>query len=324
MKKITKRFMLTIILLLGIQSLLLSQEKLNIAVIPKSDAALFWKSVHAGAKIGAMSASDVKIVWKAPLTESDKEQQIAIVDQCVADGVSGIVLSPISYDALSESVAKAMKNKIPVLIFDSPLKGKAGKDFISFVGIDNKKAGGTAGEYLATLLNGKGNVVLLRYVKGQANTTEREEGFLEAIDKHKNIRIIVKDCYAGGTVEEAKKASMSILSQLKEANGIFCPNEQSTIGMLLALRDANLTGKVKFIGFDTPALIVEALKNGEVSALIAQDPSRMGYLSVKTIVDNIRGKNIHPMIDIGVRIVTRDNLSNPDVQNLLALPSMSE
>ena len=109
---------------------------------------MFWKSVHAGAKIGAMSASDVKIVWKAPLTESDKEQQIAIVDQCVADGVSGIVLSPISYDALSEPVAKAMKNKIPVLIFDSPLKGKAGKDFISFVGIDNKKAGGLAGNIL--------------------------------------------------------------------------------------------------------------------------------------------------------------------------------
>ena len=72
------------------------------------------------------------------------------------------------------------------------------------------------------------------------------------------------------------------------------------------------------------SLIVEALKKGEVSALIAQDPARMGYLSVKTIVDNIRGKNIHPMIDTGVRIVTRDNLSNPDVQKLLALPSMSE
>jgi len=166
--------------------------------------------------------------------------------------------------------------------------------------------------------------VLLRYVKGQANTTEREEGFLEAIAKHENIRMIVKDRYAGGTVDEAKKASMDLLSQLKEADGVFCPNELSTIGMLLALRDANLTSKLKFVGFDTPTPVVEALKKGEVSALITQDPTRMGYLSIKTIVDNIRGKKVPLMIDIGVRVVTRENLNDPDIQKLLTLPSMSE
>lgn len=324
MKKTIIRFLSALFLISGFWAFVLPQEKLKIAVIPKSGASSFWKSVHAGAKIGAMSASGVEIVWRAPLTESDKEQQVAIVEQCITEGVSGIVLSPISYDVLSEPVAKAMKKKIPVLIFDSALKGKAGKDFIGFVGIDNRNAGGVAGEYLANLLAGKGKVVLMRYIKGQANTTEREEGFLEAIAKHEKIRIIVKDCYTGGTVEEVKNASRNILNQLKEADGIFCPNEVSTIGMLLALRDANLTSKVKFIGFDSPTLVVEALKKGEVNALITQDPSRMGYLSVKTIVDNIRGKKIPSMIDIGVRVVTRDNLNDPDIQKLLALPSMSE
>lgn len=324
MSKPIIRFLCALFCISGFWTSVLSQENLKIAVIPKSGSALFWKSVHAGTKIGAMSASGVEIVWRAPVSESDKEQQVAIVEQCIADGVSGIVLSPISFDALSVPVAKAMKKKIPVLIFDSALKGKAGKDFISFVGIDNKNAGGIAGEYLANLLSGRGKVVLMRYVKGQANTTEREEGFLEAISKHENIQIIVKDRYAGGTVEEAKKAGRTLLSQLKDVDGIFCPNEQSTIGMLLALRDANLAGKVKFVGFDTPALVVEALKKGEVSALIAQDPSRMGYLSVKTIVDDIRGKKIQPMIDIGVHVINRENLNYPDIQKLLALPSMSE
>ena len=301
-----------------------SQEKIRIAVVPKSDGSMFWKSIHAGVKIGAIAASGVDIIWKAPQTESDKEQQIAIIEQCITDGVSGIVLSPINYDALSKPVSKAMKKKIPVLIFDSALKGKAGKDFISFVGIDNRNAGSTAGEYLAKLLNDRGKVVLLRYVKGQANTTEREEGFLESIARHENIQIIVKDRYAGGTIDEAKKTSTDLLSQLKEADGIFCPNELSTIGMLLALRDANLTGKVKFIGFDTPTSVVEALKKGEISALIAQDPSRMGYLSVKTLVDYIRGKEVAPTIDAGVHVINRDNLNDPEIQKLLVLPMMSE
>ena len=324
MKKAITYFLFILFVVSGLQSYLFPQQKLKIAIIPKGKQAIFWKSVHAGVNIGAVASRDVEIIWKSPETENDKAQQISIVEQCIADGVSGIVLSPISYDALSEPVSKAMKKKIPVLIFDSALKGKPGKDFICFVGIDNRKAGGFAGENLAKLLNGKGKVVLLRYVKGQASTTEREEGFLEAIAKHKNIRMIEKDSYAGATVDEAKKASMNLLSQLKEADGIFCPNELSTIGMLLTLRDANLTGKVKFVGFDTPAPSVEVLKKGEVSALIAQDPARMGYLSVKTIVDYIRGKKIDPTIDTGVRVVTRENLNDPDIQKLLTLPSMSE
>jgi ribose transport system substrate-binding protein len=217
-----------------------------------------------------------------------------------------------------------MKKKIPVLIFDSALKGTPGKDFISFVGIDNRKAGSLAGEHLGELLGGKGKVVLLRYVAGQANTTEREEGFLEAIAKHKGIQLTVKTRYAGGSVDEAKKVSLSILDRLKEADGIFCPNEQSTIGMLLALREAKLAGKIKFVGFDTPAPVVEALKTGEMSALIAQDPARMGYFSVKTIADYIRGKDVLVSIDTGVRVITRENLSDPEVQKLLALPTLSE
>jgi ribose transport system substrate-binding protein len=308
----------------GFWAIVIPQEKLKIAVIPKSGAALFWKSTHMGAKLGAMAAADVDVFWKAPQSESDQEQQIKIVEQCIEMGVSGIVLSPISYDALVEPVSKAMKKKIPVLIFDSALKGTAGKNFIGFVGIDNRKAGGLAGEHLAKLLKGNGKVVLLRYVKSQANTTEREEGFLEAIAKHKSIRVIVKDRYAGGTTNEAKETSLNLLSQLKEADGIFCPNEQSTMGMLLALRDANLAGKVKFVGFDTPAPVIEALKKGEVSALIAQDPSRMGYLSIKTIVDYIRGKKIDPMIDIGVSVINRENLNDANVQKLLSMPSSVE
>jgi ribose transport system substrate-binding protein len=186
MKKTLISFLSAMILVSGIWTFVLPQEKLKIAVIPKSKSALFWKSTLVGAKLGALALSGVEILWTAPLSESDKEQQISIVEQCIADNVSGIILSPIHQDALAGSVSKAMNKKIPVIIFDSPLKGVPGKDFICYIGIDNRKAGYRAGEHLAKLLGSKGKVVLLRYVKGQANTTEREEGFLEAIAKHQN------------------------------------------------------------------------------------------------------------------------------------------
>ena len=324
MKKAITYFLSILFVVSGLQSYLFPQQKLKIAIIPKGKQAIFWKSVHAGANIGAVTSKDVEIIWKSPQTEGDRVQQISIVEQCVKEGVSGIVLSPVDYTALVGSVSMAMKKKIPVLIFDSALKGKPGKDFISFVGTDNMKAGNLAGENLAKLLNGKGKVVLLRYVKGQASTTEREEGFLEAIAKHENIRMIVKDSYAGATVDEAKKASMDLLSQLKEADGIFCPNEQSTVGMLLVLREAHLAGKIKFVGFDAPNFLIEALKIGEINALVAQDPSRMGHQSVKTMVDYIRGKKISSTIDIGVYLVTRDNLNDPEIQKLYSMSFKTE
>ena len=309
---------------LMMKTMVLSQQNLKIAVIPKSNNALFWKSVHLGTKLGATALSGVEILWQAPQSESNVDEQISLVEQSIKDNVSGIILSPIHQDALAASVAKAMNKKIPVLIFDSALKGVPGKNFISFVGISNRNAGILAGEDLAALMHNTGKVVLLRYVKGQANTSEREEGFIEAINKHKEMQIIVKDTYAGGSLEEAKNACKGLLSKLREADGVFCPNEPSTIGMLLTLQDARLTGKIKFVGFDTPAQSVDALKKGEINALVAQDPARIGFQSVKTMVDYIRGKKVSANVDIDVKIITRDNLNNPEIKKLLTLPGISE
>jgi ribose transport system substrate-binding protein len=319
---IFKLLLINVVIISAFWTIALPQEKIKIAVLPKNNESLFWKSVHAGVNIGAAISPGLEIIWKAPRTESDKEQ-IAIIDQCIKEGVSGIILSPISYDALSKPVSKAMKKKIPVLIFDSALKGKAGQDFISFVGIDNRNAGIRAGEQLAKILKDNGKVIMLRYVEGQANTTEREEGFLEEIAKHKNIQVIVKDHYAGGTVDEAIKVSTSLLGQLKEADGIFCPNEKSTIGMLLALRNANVSGKI-FIGFDASTPQIEALKKGEISALIAQDPSRIGFVSVKTIIDYIHGKKIPPKIDINIHVITRENVNDPQIKKIYSMSSREE
>jgi ribose transport system substrate-binding protein len=322
MKKTAINLLSSLILISGSCLHLFPQEKLRIAVIPKNGSSLFWKSVHAGAKLGAMGSAE--IMWKAPQTASDKEQQIAIVERCIADGASGIVLSPIDCDALIQPVSNAMKNKIPVLIFDSALKGTPGKDFICFVGIDNRKAGGLAGDHLARLLEGKGTVALLRYIKGQANITEREEGFLEAISQYHSIRVIAKDQYTGATVDEAKKASTNLLYQLKEADGVFCPNEASTMGMLLALRETKLAGKIKFVGFDTPRIFIEALEKEEINALIIQNASLIGFLSVKTMLDKIRGKKIPLTIDTGIHLIIRKDLDDPDVKKILAMPVIED
>lgn len=285
----------------------------RIAVIPKGSTHNFWKSVEAGAK-KAGTELGVEILWKGPLKEDDRAQQIAIVQQFVSSGVSAIVLAPLDDVALRNPVKSAAERHIPVVIYDSALKGEVGKDFISFVATDNRRGGEIGGEELARQLEGKGKVVLLRLAEGSASTTAREAGFLDAIKKHPGITVIVDNRYGGSTVSSAQDAAMNLLDKIREADGIFCPNETTTQGMLLALRQTGLAGKKKFVGFDTSPTLLAALTKGDLQGLVAQNPTKMGYLGVVTAVKHLRGEKIEAAIDTGCVLVTKENRHNPEIE----------
>jgi ribose transport system substrate-binding protein len=285
----------------------------KIAVIPKGTTHSFWKSVEAGAR-KAGDELGVEIIWKGPLKEDDRAQQIAVVQQFVASGVNAIVLAPLDDIALRTPVQSAAEHNIPVVIFDSALKGEAGKDFVSFVATNNRRGGEIGGEELARLLGGKGKVVLLRYAEGSASTLEREAGFLAVMKKHPGITLLVENRYGGATISSAQDAAMNLIDKVREADGIFCPNESTTQGMLLALRQTGLAGSKTFVGFDTSAFLLAALGKGEIQGLVAQNPTRMGYLGVVTAVKHLRGEKVEPAIDTGCVLVTKENRHTPEVE----------
>lgn len=292
---------------------------LRIAVIPKGTTHEFWKSVHAGA-MDAAKQLGVEVIWKGPLKEDDREEQIKVVEDFTTQGVDGIVLAPLDDTALRVPVQNAQRSGIPVLIFDSGLKDV---DTVSFVATDNYLAGELAGEKMIELLGGKGRVILLRYQEGSASTYDREEGFLEALRGEVGIRVVSQEQYAGATTESAQRAGENLIARFREggglgAEGIFCPNESSTFGMLRALQDAGLAGKVRFVGFDASEKMVQALRDGDLDALVVQNPRKMGYLAVKTLVAHLRGEKVTKRIDTGATIVTRENLDDPKVAALVA------
>lgn len=292
---------------------------LTIAVIPKGTAHVFWQSIHAGAEKAAQELG-VSIIWRGPLREDDRSAQVSEVQGFVTRGVSGIVLAPLDDSALVAPVAEAAANKIPVVIIDSGLKSD---QYVSFVATDNTKGGDLAGEGLAKLLPSGGKVVLLRYAEGSASTTEREAGFLAAVARHPNLQVVSSNQYGGADMEAAYKKSESLLSTFKAADGtlavagIFCPNESTTHAMLRVLVDNGWAGKVKFIGFDATDALVKGMTDGHINGLILQDPVKMGYLGVKTMVTHIRGGAVEKRIDTGVQLVTPENMAQPAMNELL-------
>src|SRR4029078_13182565 len=216
------------------------KKKLTIAVIPKGTTHEFWKSIHAGSNKAAgelkAQGTDIEVIWKGPLREDDREQQIQVVEGFAAQGVSGIVLAPLDDRALVRPVADARQAGVPTVIIDSGLQSE---DFVSFVATDNRKGGSLAAERMGQLLGGKGKVLVLRYAEGSASTTERETGFIETIkQKFPEIELVSTDQYAGATRDTAKRASENLLNRFgDQVQGIFTPNESSTARMLLALHD---------------------------------------------------------------------------------------
>src|SRR5262249_54490959 len=155
-----------------------------------------------------------------------------------------------------------------------------------------------AAEHLLRVLEKKGKkapkLVLFRYEVGSESTEQREKGFMDHIqsviaERNKHGRpapeVIDDREYAGATVDSAQAKAGPLLIRVKgQVDGIFAVNESATNGLLNAMRTQELNGKIRLMGFDSSEPLLQAVKEGDVDGLIVQDPYRMGYLGVWTLV----------------------------------------
>jgi ribose transport system substrate-binding protein len=214
-------------------------KKWKVIVIPKGTTHEFWESLHAGALKAAGELGNVEVIWLGPQKEDERAQQIELVQSAVAAGVDGIVLAPLDAHALVDSVEAAAARGIPVVIFDS---GLATKNFVSYVATDNYHGGVLAARRLGQVLGGKGRVILLRYAVGSDSTEQREKGFTDTLaEEFPGLKLISETEYAGPTFDSAQEKSQSLLTRYRgQFDGIFCPNESSTFGMMRALEGAGM------------------------------------------------------------------------------------
>jgi len=217
-------------------------KKWRVIVIPKGTTHEFWKTLHAGTLKAAEDLGNVDVIWQGPQKEDDRVQQIQLVQNAIAAGVDGIVLAPLDARALVEPVEAAIAKGIPVLIFDSALESKK---MISYVATNNYNGGVLAAKRLGDLLKGQGKIILLRYAVGSESTEQREKGFTDTLAKEfPGISLLSDTEYAGPTSDSAQQKSQNLVTRYRgQVDGIFCPNESSTFGMLRALDGAGMLAK---------------------------------------------------------------------------------
>lgn len=294
-------------------------KKLRVAVVPKGTSHEFWKSVEKGARRADTELDDLEILWKGPVGEGDASQQIQMIESFIADGYDGICLAPLDARALETPVKKAIEQKIPVVVFDSGL-ASAEIPITSYVATDNFHGGEMAGEFLAKLIGGKGNIILMPYAIGSESTEQREKGFLAAIAKNPEIKVLSSDKHGGPDETKAIEVGENLISTFGDKiDAIFCSNESSTSGMLTVLRrdQRGLAKKIKLVGFDGSANIVKGMEDNIVRGVVLQDPVKMGYEAVKAMHQQLTKKTAPKRVQTGETLATPENMKEPAVHALL-------
>jgi len=290
--------------------------KLTIAVIPKSMGAEFWETVEEGAREAAAEL-DVEMNWEGPQDETQIAEQNKIVENMVNLGVDGIALAPLNPKAMEKSVRNAVEAGIPVVVFDSAVNGDA---HCSFVATNNRQGGVIGAKHLDELLgDDQKRIMVMRFIQGTASTEARAEGFLE-VAKAAGLEVMADTFAEQANVEGCKVPAANTLERFVdngklELDGIFACNDRATLGMLAALEDLRKSGvevNARFVGFDFTPRLVDSLQEGKLDALVVQDPRKMGYLAVKTLLTHLRGEEVEPFIDTGVDVATRERLETDE------------
>jgi len=276
-------------------------DQKRIAVIPKSTSHEFWVAAHEGA-LKAGREFNVEILWNGPAQETDYSRQIQIVDSMVAQHVDGIALAAAERKALVGPVDRAIAEGIPVTIFDSGLDST---NYTSYVATDNVEGGRLAAHTLAKLLNGKGDVALLMHVPGSQSSMDREQGFREVIGaSYPGIHIVASQ-YGMSDRARARSAAENMLAAHPGLAGMFASAEPSSLGAALALKGRSLVGRVKLVTFDSSDQLRQDLQEGVIDAMVVQDPQRIGYEAVRTLVERLKGNQPPKRIDLNATVVRK-------------------
>ena len=289
-------------------------RKRVIAVIPKATSHVFWVAVEKGAK-AAGKEFNVEIEWNGPPAETEFSRQIQIVDSMINRRVDAIALAATERKALVASVERAMKQGIPVTIFDSGLDTE---NYTSYVATNNFEAGQFGGRALAKLIGGKGEVAMVMHVPGSVSTTDRERGFEDVIKREfPDIKIVAQQF---GMSDRAKSRTVAenFLTAHPNLAGLFGSTEPSSTGAALAVKGRGLSGKVKVVAFDASDNLVDDLKGGTIQAMVVQDPYKMGYETVKTLVDKLDGKTPAKRLDLPAKVLFAEDANKPENQRLLS------
>ena len=270
----------------------------------------FWNVAQEGMKEAAKEFG-IDVVITGPDHEKQINRQLNILQRVIEEDPPLIILAASDYYLLAEPLKKAAEKNIPVITLDSGVNSSYP---VSFVATDNLQAGIKAGKEMVRLLPDAepSSVAIISHSRETATAIEREAGVRKTLPEHAVIGTWF--CEIDESIAYAN--TMEILQE-PSVKGIVALNEIVALGAGQAVADANAAERIFIVGFDNAPKELAFLETGVIDALVVQRPYNMGYMSVLTAVEYLKGHKVEPIIDTGSVLITAENMFQREYQELL-------
>ncbi len=282
-----------------------SSKKIGVTLLAR--AHIFYRDLEDGLNSQADSNRYQLIITSA---DFDLGKQISQIEDFISRNVDAIIVCPVDSKGIGPAIEEANRANIPV--FTADIAAEEGK-VVSHIASDNVAGGRLAGEYLAKLLNGKGELAIIDQ-PAITSVLDRVKGFKEAIAKFPNLTI-VSDVNGMGVRDRSLQAATDVLQAHPNLNGIFGINDDSALGALDAVKQFH--GKdMSIVGYDaTPPARKAILEGSALKADVVQYPVKIGITTIKEIKNYFEGKHVPALVPVDVGIVDQEFLKSQSSSN---------
>jgi len=312
-RKLILTIVLVAILMASVVSFSAAEAKLYIPVISKGFQHQFWLAVKAGAEKAAVDY-DVTITFEGPENESMVDKQMDMLQVAIDKNPAAICFAAVDSKAAIPLLEQAKAKGIPVIGFDSGVDSDIP---LSTAATDNIAAAALAADKMAELIGGAGEVAIIAHDQTSRTGIDRVKGFTDRVaEKYPDITIVSTQ-YGGGDQLRSTDLAKAVIQGNPELKGFFGANEGSIIGVMNAVQELGMKGKLVVIGYDSGQQQIEAIRSGLLAGAITQDPIGIGYKAVEAAVKAVKGETLPLFIDTGFHWYDSTNIDDPVIAALL-------
>lgn len=285
-----------------------------ISIVSKGFQHQFWQAVKQGAEEQA-AAEGASVNFMGPDTESNIDQQLNMLQTELAKKPAALCIAALDSKAASPILEQFKSQNIPVIAFDSGVDSEIP---LTTVATDNVAAAALAADKMAAAIGNSGKVGVIIHDQTSRTGIDRSEGFVNQMkEKYPNIEIIGPQ-YGGGDQAKSADLAKSMLQANPDMKGFFGGNEGSIIGVLNAVNELKLNGKITLVGYDSGQAQIDAIKAGTEFGAVQQNPIGIGAKCVEYAMKAIKGETgFDKVVDTGFIWADKTNIDSPDVQAVL-------
>ena len=290
------------------------KKTLTIYLIPGISTDAFYTTMHKGAAAEAAKLG-VKLVFQGSPTAFSAPTQVPYLNAAITRHPDAILIAPTDKQALIAPIKKAIAAGIPVATVDTFITAPVAFTNISS---DNIAGGKSAADALAQAIGKSGKVAAISVQPGISTTDQRKQGFELELKKYPGIKYLGTQ-FDNDDQTKASQITSALITAHPDLNGVFAMNVISGNGVTAATKAAGKSGKVKLVEFDAEPNQVQALKQGTIDALVAQNPYAIGKMGVELAVKYVNGQRagIKKHYGTGAAVITKANVNSPSIKQYL-------